>query len=221
MTNEELAQDLLKSARELIDSGLLGEVMDILLKVDELDGSRAKETTNMRHEVAALQQAREQEETSAGISSLTSESKLDMSGSGTGTLLPSPVPDAENLYDKGPALKPALSSVSLTDGSGQETSFGQVSQPVSLEGSALPKPATADLPSSAAEAVEMARKAFDEHNYDAADGFLDMAATADATMLPDIQRYRASVASARQAAQQTASEETPSAGGFVAGGTVS
>lgn len=168
---------------------------------------------------AAQAPAEPEEDPSVGTSSLTSESKLDTSGSGTGTLHPSPAPDAENLSGKDQAPKPVPSSVSSTGGSGQETSSDPASQPGSSVESVPPKQATAVQPSSAAEAVDMARDAFNEGKYDAAEGFLDMAAAADATMLPDIQRYRDSIGQARQA--HTTSQETPSTGGFATGGTVS
>ena len=93
----------------------------------------------------------EGESPSAGISSLTSESKPDRSGPSppeTGSSLQSPAHDAENPSGKGRRQKQASSSASSTDGSTQETGSGQAPQPDSSADSAAQTPATADQVSS-------------------------------------------------------------------------
>lgn len=145
MNEQEQAHEILRDkVPTLIGLGEYDEAMDLLVTVDQLDGLRAKETTNLRHVIAAL---RAEEEPSPGISSLTSESRPDRSGTSapeTESSLQSPAQDVESPSDKDPLQKPASSTADLTDGSTQETGSSQSLQSDSSEESAAATQATPD-----------------------------------------------------------------------------
>lgn len=83
------------------------------------------------------------EERSAGMSSSTSGSKRDKSGSSTGTAHQSHVQGAENLSGPAQPRKPASTSASSTDGSTHGTGSGRASRPASSAASAQAPEATA------------------------------------------------------------------------------
>lgn len=187
--------------------------------------------------LADQQLAEREEESSAGTSSSTSESRLDRSGSSTGTDLQSPAQSAENPSDRDQPQTPASYFASSTDGSGQETGSDQANLRDSSEESQVPTQATQALPSEAepetqAQAARMlvgeAHKAFDAREYDRAEELLDKAEETDASVAPAVQEHRAAIIRARQQlAQETGiqgsgpHEEDPTAGGYLAGGTES
>lgn len=116
-----------------------------------------------------------------GGSSSTSGRQLAKSGTSGTTDLPSPAPSAESPSARGPQAKPASSSVSLTDGSGQETGSSPTSLSGSSAGSPLQKAVTlvpdpeADLPGD--QLMAMAREAYFDRRFDRSEYLLNIAET--------------------------------------------
>lgn len=175
-----------------------------------------------------------------GTSSLPSDSGPVKSGTPQTTGRLSPAQGAENPSSTGLHLKQAPSTADLTTGSTHETGFSQLSPSGSSEDSATEKAATpdqvlaADLDAaepepavepyagiSGPEAMELARGEYTKGNYDESERLLAVAESrgADTT---EIARARGYIAEARAhagapaPAPEPTSEETPSAGGFVA-----
>jgi hypothetical protein len=154
---------------------------------------------------------------SAGTSSSTSERKQGPSGSnpqGTDPSTQSPAQSAESLSSQDQQSKPAQSSTApSTSGSSPETGQDQVPQPDSSEESAKATQATPDTtrrpPRSKADiaranqvsadakaALHLAREAFDNGEYDAAEDLLKEA-SADSSLDEQIQAARADIAQKR------------------------
>lgn len=104
----------------------------------------------------------DEEETSAGTSSSTSDDRPDKSGEPSGTDPQSPAPDAESPSEAPQQEKVEASSASTTGGSTQETGSGQASLQVSSEDKT---PQTEQVPADA----QAERKAFSEKNPQQAD----------------------------------------------------
>jgi hypothetical protein len=167
-----------------------------------------------------------------GTSSLTSESTLDKSGI-SGTIdLQSPAPVVESLFLRGQLLRPASSSVDLTDGSGQETGSSPSSLSVSLEDSARQREAipgqvqVGDMDSLGhSEIMEMARDEYENGRYEEAERLISLAEVrgADSGAVVSARRYVREARSRSLAASPPPpggagdgpSEEDPSAGGLL------
>jgi len=190
---------LVTEAQALVDSGQYSEAMDKLTELDQVDDSFAKVTTNMRHQIAALDQ--EEVPTSAGTSFLTSESPQDKSGTSlpdTEPSSPSPAPAAESLSSEDQAASQVSSStVPSTSGSTQETGVSQPSPSDSSVDSVLAKEATADQPD-AESLMQLAREAFLEGDLEKTSELLDQAVAADPELEPDVQRARLAVVARRE-----------------------